>query len=145
MLCDDILTTNEKNLRESIKWTNVSNRVVMKDAQLYKEISESTQEFLERGIMVLCHNPNGTIKESTLYYNKDAQRLEIKENGGFLCFVSPVRGININDIYSLRPGTHSYGFVQTKSQNDKQENVSILCMFGECNCSLYFVNYLYCT
>lgn len=127
LLCDDILTTNEKSLRDSIKWTKMSNRVVVKDAQSYKDIAESTQDFLEKGVEVLCHSPSGSINESTLYYNQHDQRLEIKQKGGFFCFVSPVRGININDIYALRPGTHSFGFVQTKSQNGKQENcVSII-------------------
>jgi hypothetical protein len=121
-LCDDILTSNEKSLRDSIKWTNRNNRLVLKES--YKEIADSTEEFLVKGVTVLCHTPSGSINESTLSYNSEKRRLEIKKTGGFFKFAARVRGVNISDIFSLRPGTHSYGFVQSKSQNKKQENVS---------------------
>lgn len=124
LLCDDILTSNEKSLRESIKWTKMNNRLVLKDS--YKEIADTTQEFLERGVTVLCHTPEGDINESTLYYNAEERRLVIKKTGGFFKFATQERGINISDIFSLRPGTHSYSFVQSKSQNEKQENVSVI-------------------
>lgn len=120
LLCDDILTTNEKSLRESIKWTKMNNKLVLKDS--FKEIADSTQDFLEKGVTVLCHTPEGAINESTLTYNAEERRLEIKKTGGFFKFATQTRGINVSDIFSLRPGTHSYGFVQSKSQNEKQEN-----------------------
>lgn len=102
----------------------MNNRLVLKDS--YKDIAESTQAFLEKGVTVLCHTPSGTIQESTLFYNAAERRVVIKKTGGFFKFAAQERGINIGDIYSLRPGTHSYGFVQSKSQNERQENVSAI-------------------
>ena len=121
ILCDDILTSNERSLRESIKWTNMNNRLPFKES--HRSIAESTEDFLVKGITVLCHTPSGSINESTLFYSSEDRRLIISKTGGFFKFASRDRGINISDIYSLRPGTHSFGFVQTKSQNEKQENV----------------------
>lgn len=120
LLCDDILTTNEKNLRDSIKWTKMSNRLPFQD--FHREIAESTQSLLEKGVDVKFHTNGGKIHDCTLFYDPDQRRLEVKKTTGFFKFVFQTRGINLSDIYSLRPGTHSFGFVQAKSENEKQEN-----------------------
>lgn len=128
LLCDDILTANERSLRESISWTKMNNRLVFKDS--FTEIARTTQELLEKGVAVLCHTPSGDITESTLLYNANEERLIVsKTAGGIFKFAARDRGVNVSDIYSLRPGTHSYGFVQTNSQNEKQENVSRVTVF----------------
>lgn len=121
LLCEDILTSNEKSLRESIRWTKMSSRQILKDS--FKEVADATKDFLVKGVTLLCHTPSGSINESTLSYNPESRRLVIKKTGGLFQFATQERGVNISDIFSLRPGTHSYGFVQSKSQNEKQENV----------------------
>ena len=102
----------------------MSNRLPFQD--FHREIAESTQSLLEKGVDVKFHTNGGKIHDCTLFYDPDQRRLEVKKTTGFFKFVFQTRGINLSDIYSLRPGTHSFGFVQAKSENEKQENVSIL-------------------
>jgi hypothetical protein len=135
LIADDILTEDEKEERRARKIHN--------NAQLNEQEKEAAQHLvgvLARGVQVLHHHPCGRIVRSVLSCEEGSTKLVIEttERTFFGFYVAKPLSLQMEDVVEVRPGTHSFGFVGTKSTDKYDECLSII--GTECVIDLQFSN-----
>lgn len=133
---ENILTAEEKAERRErrLQLTNLG-------APPNRDFANVLCRVLQRGVQVAHHHPSGRVLRSVLKANESGDRLVVSpsERVWFGLFaVAPPTSLNLKDIVDIRPGTHSFGFVQTRSTDKHGECLTIVAT--ECVLDLEFAN-----
>lgn len=139
LVAKDILTTDERIER-------IEHQILKSRMNLYNlsttqiEQSEHIGMLLQTGLEVLHHHPDGQIVSSVLSADSDLNILKLKcVDSTFFGYpiAKPLR-MHLRDIVELRPGTHSFGFVGTRSTDKHKVCLSII--GSECTLDIQFSN-----
>jgi len=135
----DIMSESENLIRKYKPWYYNTRNTLPMDKKSLDQVYV-LKRLLIKGIEVVHHQFNGTITKGIFKYIESNGLIELKTSYinmfGFVSY--SYKRSKLLDIAELRPGTHSYGFVQTDFVSNHAETLSIIS--SECCMDLEFID-----
>lgn len=124
LVADDILTSDEREERAARRIEAPGRPMSPTES----EISHQLGQLLARGVQVMHHHPMGRIFRSVLSADSEVSVLTMQtlERTFFGYAVVKPMQLSLTDVVEIRIGTHSFGFVGTRSTDKHNDCMSLI-------------------